>query len=77
MPTQVVTVAISGNGQVMKMTIDKMPLLKIEQYPEEMQRVRRIIATAKSEKLKNDYVHYLLRLAQEKREYYKLYGKER
>ena len=59
------------------MTIDKMPLLKIDQYPEEMRRVRAIIATTKSEKLKNDYVHYLLRLAQEKREYYELYRKER
>lgn len=59
------------------MTIDKMPLLKIDQYPEEMRRVRGIIATTKSEKLKNDYVHYLLRLSQEKREYYKLYGKDK
>lgn len=58
------------------MTEDKMPLLKIDQYPEEMRRVRGIIATTKSEKLKNDYVHYLLRHAQEKREYYKLYGRK-
>ena len=55
---------------------DKMPLLKIDQYPEEMRRVRGIIATTKSEKLKNDYIHYLLRLAEEKKEYYKLYGKD-
>ena len=55
---------------------DKMPLLKIEQYPEEMRRVRAIIATTKSEKLKNDYKQYLLRLTEEKREYHKLYGKD-
>lgn len=58
------------------MTDDKMPLLKIEQYPEEMRRVRAIIATTKSEKLKNDYKQYLLRLTEEKREYHKLYGKD-
>ena len=58
------------------MTDDKMPLLKIDQYPEEMRRVREIIATTKSEKLKNDYKQYLLRLTDEKREYYKLYGKD-
>ncbi len=58
------------------MTDDKMPLLKIEQYPEEMRRVREIIATTKSEKLKNDYKQYLLRLTEEKREYHKLYGKD-
>lgn len=58
------------------MTDDKMPLLKIDQYPEEMRRVREIIATTKSEKLKNDYKQYLLRLTEEKREYHKLYGKD-
>lgn len=58
------------------MTDDKMPLLKIDQYPEEMRRVREIIATTKSEKLKNDYKQYLLRLTEEKNEYYRLYGKD-
>lgn len=58
------------------MTNDKMPLLKIDQYPEEIRRVREIIETTKSEKLKNDYKQYLLRLTEEKREYYKLYGKD-
>ena len=58
------------------MTDDKMPLLKIDQYPGEIRRVRVIIATTKSEKLKNDYKQYLLRLKEEKREYYKLYGKD-
>lgn len=48
-------------------------MLKIEEYPAEMARVKEMIAAAKSHKQKRDLFKYLNRLKREKREYEALY----